>query len=217
MTAIAHTTASMNRMYRRQRHIYDLTRKHYLLGRDDLIACLRPAPGDCVLEIGCGTGRNLIAAAQRYPHARFFGVDVSTEMLTTAIASITRADLSSRVCVAHADVTRSLPVELFAKDRFDRIFISYAFSMIPAWRTALDVALSHLAPHGELHVVDFGRQQHLPTWFRTVLRLWLASFHVKPCDQLEAELRLRAERAGAALIFKRPYRDYAQYALFRNA
>ena len=33
-------------MYRRQRHIYDLSRKYYLIGRDEAIARLRPEPGD---------------------------------------------------------------------------------------------------------------------------------------------------------------------------
>ena len=74
----AASTALMNRIYRRQRHIYDFTRKYYLLGRDALIAQLRPQPGARVLEIGCGTGRNLILAARRYPDAHFFGIDVST-------------------------------------------------------------------------------------------------------------------------------------------
>ena len=81
----------MNRMYRRQRHIYDGTRRYYLLGRDQLIADLRPGAGANVLEIGCGTGRNLVLAARRYPDARFFGIDVSTEMLTSAISAISRA------------------------------------------------------------------------------------------------------------------------------
>ena len=62
--------ALMDRMYRRQRHIYDLSRKFYLLGRDEGIARLRPASGDKMLEIGCGTGRNLVKLAQAYPEAR---------------------------------------------------------------------------------------------------------------------------------------------------
>ena len=41
-----------------------------------------------VLEIGSGTGRNLIQAARQYAHAKFFGIDVSTEMLTSAITAI---------------------------------------------------------------------------------------------------------------------------------
>jgi S-adenosylmethionine-diacylgycerolhomoserine-N-methlytransferase len=52
----AEATRRMNRMYRWQRHIYDATRRYYLLGRDRLIAGLRPAAGQSVLEIGCGTG-----------------------------------------------------------------------------------------------------------------------------------------------------------------
>src|ERR1700704_5321992 len=83
-------TRRMNRMYRRQRHIYDGTRRYYLLGRDQLISGLQPAAGASVLEIGCGTGRNLVLASQLYPDARFFGMDVSTEMLTSAIAAISR-------------------------------------------------------------------------------------------------------------------------------
>jgi S-adenosylmethionine-diacylgycerolhomoserine-N-methlytransferase len=39
----SHATA-MDRMYRHARHIYDLTRKPYLLGRDRLIAELGSIP-----------------------------------------------------------------------------------------------------------------------------------------------------------------------------
>jgi S-adenosylmethionine-diacylgycerolhomoserine-N-methlytransferase len=48
----AEATLRMNRMYRRQRYIYDGTRRYYLLGRDRLIAGLQPAAGATVLEIG---------------------------------------------------------------------------------------------------------------------------------------------------------------------
>ena len=64
-------TRRMNRMYRRQRHIYDGTRRYYLLGRDQLISSLQPDAGASVLEIGCGTGRNLVLAGRLYPDARF--------------------------------------------------------------------------------------------------------------------------------------------------
>ncbi len=60
---------AMDRMYRFQRHIYDATRRFYLLGRERLIAELDVPPGGSVLEIGCGTGRNLILVARRYPNA----------------------------------------------------------------------------------------------------------------------------------------------------
>ena len=77
----------MDAIYRYQRYVYDATRKFYLLGRDRLIDELAPPPGGRVLEIACGTGRNLIAAARRYPGARFYGFDISPAMLDTARAA----------------------------------------------------------------------------------------------------------------------------------
>ncbi|TIV98235.1 MAG: SAM-dependent methyltransferase, partial [Mesorhizobium sp.] len=50
----------MDGVYRWQRHIYDLTRKYYLLGRDRLIDGLDVPRGGTVLELGCGTGRNIV-------------------------------------------------------------------------------------------------------------------------------------------------------------
>ena len=213
LTGTAAATALMNRIYRRQRHIYDLTRRFFLLGRNRLIADLAPGPADAVLEIGCGTGRNLILAARRYPQAQFFGIDVSTHMLTSAIEAIERAGLESRVRVAHADATAFHPRLVFGKQRFERIMISYSLSMIPGWQGVLDVALGLLARGGRLAIVDFGRQERLPATFRALLRAWLALFHVKPADSLEAELVSRAARAGAKLTVERPCRGYVVYAV----
>jgi S-adenosylmethionine-diacylgycerolhomoserine-N-methlytransferase len=207
----------MNRTYRHQRYVYDFTRKYYLLGRDRMIAALDARDGARVLEIGCGTGRNLIAAARTYPGARLFGIDVSTEMLTTAIAAISRAGLAAQISVAHADATRLDPAPLFGTAQFDRIFISYSLSMIPQWRDVLDVAIALLAPSGELRIVDFGGQEGLPPGFRSLLRRWLTLFHVTPCDELEAALKARVAAAGAALAFERPYRGYSQYATVRRS
>jgi S-adenosylmethionine-diacylgycerolhomoserine-N-methlytransferase len=202
----------MNRVYRRQRYVYDFTRKYYLLGRDRLIIRLDAHPGDTVLEIGCGTGRNLILAAQRYPNARCYGVDVSTEMLTSAIEAIGQAGLSSRIRVAHADATSFNADVLFGAAQFDRVFISYSLSMIPQWHAVVDRAMARLAAGGELHIVDFGSQSGLPLWFRDALRRWLALFHVTPRDGLANVLAAQARTLGAALTVERPFLDYALYA-----
>jgi S-adenosylmethionine-diacylgycerolhomoserine-N-methlytransferase len=214
MTSVT-STELMNRTYRYQRHIYDFTRKYFLLGRDRLIDDLAPRDGDAVLEIGCGTGRNLAVAASRYPAARLFGIDVSTEMLASASASIARAGLAPQVRLAHADATSFDPQPLFGIARFDRVFVSYSLSMIPRWEAVIDHALAILGPGGELHIVDFGGQRRLPGVLRTLLRRWLAVFHVTPRDDLEATLKARAHAHDALLIFTRPYRDYAQYAVMR--
>jgi S-adenosylmethionine-diacylgycerolhomoserine-N-methlytransferase len=215
MTA-AHPADLMNRIYRHQRYVYDFTRKYFLLGRDRMIAEIGARDGARILEIGCGTGRNLIMAARKYPGASCFGIDVSTEMLNSARHAISRAGLAARVHVAHADATQFDPGLLFGIDRFDRIFISYSLSMIPQWQSVVGTAISHLAPDGELRIIDFGGQERLPVAFRRLLWRWLRAFHVAPRDDLEAMLKAGAAACGATLTFARPYRGYAQYAVVRR-
>jgi|ERR1700686_4620619 S-adenosylmethionine-diacylgycerolhomoserine-N-methlytransferase len=206
-------TSRMNRMYRRQRHIYDGTRRYYLLGRDRLISGLQPAPGSNVLEIGCGTGRNLVLAAGLYPEARFFGIDVSTEMLTSAISAVSRRGMTGRVRVAHGDGTGFDPRLLFGLPSFDHVMISYSLSMIPDWRGVLHAAARRLTAGGRLHVVDFGNQERLPATARALLLRWLRIFDVTPRDDLEAVLAAMAEGIKAELKFERPFRGYAQSAV----
>lgn len=199
----------MDRMYRHQRHIYDFTRKFYLLGRDRLIGELAPPAGGQVLEIGCGTGRNLIVAARRYPSARFYGLDISNAMLATARAEIFRHGLKDRVTVAQADATAFDARALFGIARFDRIFVSYALSMIPQWGDVPPRARLALKPGGELHVVDFGDCGELPAGFRALLRTWLAAFDVHPRDALESELQAFAADHGLAAEFRALHGRYA--------
>jgi S-adenosylmethionine-diacylgycerolhomoserine-N-methlytransferase len=195
VTGAASAAALMDRIYRNQRHIYDLTRKFYLLGRDGLIAALDPPAGGTVLEIGCGTGRNLIRAARLFPAAHFFGIDLSNEMLSTAASNVEAAGLGDRIKLARADATAFDPVGLFGKERFDRVFIAYALSMMPEWRIALSAALDRVSARGRLSAVDFGQQEYLPAWFRSLLFAWLARFHVSPRAELSREIaRLAIDR-----------------------
>ena len=205
----------MDRMYRHQRHIYDLTRKFYLLGRDQLIDRLEPPPSARVLEIGCGTGRNLIRAARRYPQSRFFGLDISSEMLATARAEIARAGLGDRIMVAQADATAFDAQALFGVTRFERVFVSYALSMIPPWREVLPRAAAALTPDGALLIVDFGDCAGLPNVFRAVLKSWLSLFGVHPREGLAAELDPFALRHRLRREFQSLYGGYAFLATLR--
>ncbi|MFY0312063.1 class I SAM-dependent methyltransferase [Leisingera sp. D0M16] len=152
--------ALMDQAYRHQRLVYDLTRKYYLFGRDRLIAGLNPQEGSHVLEVFCGTGRNLRLAARKYPHCAFYGLDISTEMLTSA-----RGKLGDYVQLAQADACSFDGTQLFRRSKFDRIFVSYGISKIPDWQAALRVSCAHLAPGGQLHVLDFSDQTGWPSWF----------------------------------------------------
>ncbi|MGZ5927077.1 MAG: class I SAM-dependent methyltransferase [Rhizomicrobium sp.] len=199
----------MDAIYRFQRHVYDVTRKPYLLGRDTLIGELAVPPSGTVLEIACGTARNLIAIARRYPTARCFGVDISATMLRTARASIGREGMGHRVRVELADATAFDPMLLFGVGRFDRVVISYALSMIPEWKMALQLATDLLAPNGALHVVDFSDQAELPGWFRDGLFAWLKCFSVTPRLDLCAQLNEVARAMGQTCRSRKLYKGYA--------
>jgi S-adenosylmethionine-diacylgycerolhomoserine-N-methlytransferase len=203
----------MDGIYRYQRYIYDATRKYFLLGRDHLLGNLAPPSGGAVLEVGCGTGRNLIEAARRYPNAKLYGFDISRVMLETAGRSIRSAGLQDRITIAEGDATSFDPQALFGRAGFDRVFVSYALSMIPPWREALAEALRAVAPGGQLHIVDFGEQEDLPRWFKSGLRAWLARFSVEPRAALGQALADIAADTGANLRFSTLYRGYCDYAV----
>ncbi|MDQ0394662.1 class I SAM-dependent methyltransferase [Labrys monachus] len=201
---------AMNRNYRYQRHIYDLTRKYYLLGRDRLIASIKPGKDDAILEIGCGTGRNLVAVARRYPQSPLYGFDISTAMLETARRSLARRGLA-RIALAQADATRFEAGEI-GRPGFERIYISYTLSMIPDWRAVLERAVAGLTPGGRLLIVDFGQQERLPAWFKRLLFAWLARYHVHPIAALPAALAELARHHGCRLDCRSIHRGYAVYA-----
>lgn len=201
--------ALMDRMYRRQRYIYDASRKFYLLGRDEMIDGVNARAGDSVLEIGCGTGRNLIKLARAYPQSQCCGLDVSQVMLDTAAASIARAGLQQHIRLAQGDATNFDAQALFGRARFERIVISYALSMIPPWREALSHAIDALAPGGSLHIVDFGDQAGLPAPFKAALNRWLAAFDVTPRATLQSELTDMAEKRDVRVSTAGRLRGYA--------
>ncbi len=180
--------ALMDGVYRYQRYIYDLTRKYYLFGRDRLVDALAPRPEARIVEVGCGTARNLIRMARRYPKARLFGLDASQAMLDTAAKAIARAGLSSRIALAHGYAEALSPAMFGETAPFDEVVFSYSLSMIPDWRQALAAAAAALAPGGRVHIVDFGDLQGFARPLRAALLAWLRLFHVAPRTELLAGL-----------------------------
>lgn len=198
--------ALMDGIYRRQKHIYDATRKFYLFGRDGLIDGLDARPGTTVLEIACGTGRNLDRIAQVWPGVRLHGLDISAEMLSAA-----RKRLPADCRLACADATDFDAQSLFGQPAFDRIVISYAVSMIPQWEAALEHACRLLAPGGSLHVVDFGDCLGLPKPLRSGLMAWLRAFHVSPRANLLTLMSCLASENGLTMRTRR-----GRYGYFRR-
>ena len=176
--------ALMDDVYRYQRYIYDFTRKYYLFGRDRLIRELKPKPGARIIEVGCGTARNLIKLARTYPDAQLFGLDASAEMLVTAERAIARAGLAGRIKLVQAYAENLSPALFGETALFDDVIFSYSLSMIPDWKQSLKAAEGALAPGGRMHAVDFGDLKGLGSAGEGLLRRWLALFHVAPREEL---------------------------------
>jgi S-adenosylmethionine-diacylgycerolhomoserine-N-methlytransferase len=140
--------------------------------------------GESVLEIGCGTGRNLLRVAETYPQARVHGLDISSEMLKTARTAISKAGLQNHIRLGLGDATAFNALVAFGQNTFARIFFSYTLSMVPDWRRAVERAALLLPPEGELHIVDFGNGEGLPDWSRQTLHTWLGRFGVAPRVEL---------------------------------
>lgn len=188
----------LDRIYGWQRHIYDWTRPLFLPGRDRLLDAI-DAPDDAlVLEIGCGTGRNLVRLARTHPSWRLFGLDLSASMLQTARARIPEA-MRGRIRLARGDADDWTPAALFGSDlRFHAVFFSYSLSMVSEPARALGRAAATLAPGGALHVVDFGGRETLRAPWSWFLPAWLRLWEVRPVSGLRAlvEGAAREDRGG---------------------
>ena len=103
-----------------------------------------------ILEVGCGTGKNLMQLGRAFPQARLWGLDLSGDML--AVARKKLQDLAPRLTLIQAAYDR--PVG--EAHPFDLVVFSYALSMFnPGWEEALEAAHNDLAKGGAIAVVDF--------------------------------------------------------------
>jgi S-adenosylmethionine-diacylgycerolhomoserine-N-methlytransferase len=209
MAEPASAAEKMDGIYRRQRFIYNATRRYYLLGRDHLIADLRMPGRASVLEVGCGTARNMILAAQRYPGTQLYGLDVSEVMLRTARTSVARAGLSERIRLAAGDATAFDAAALFGVKSFGRVFISYALSMIPDWTEVVKCAAACVATGGALLIIDFGDFAGYPSLVQRAQHAWLRRFSVTPIPDFEKRISALAGEIGFTAATEQLYGGYA--------
>ena len=165
----------LERFYAPQADGYDAFRDRLLSGRESLIDLLDLPDGSRVVELGCGTGRNLDFFGDRVgAFASVDLVDVCNPLLDQARRRAARWPSIVRVMQADAELYRPAnPV--------DCVYLSYSLSMTANWKKAICNAVRMLRPGGILGVVDFyvseaspppGRVRHgrftrefWPRWF----------------------------------------------------
>lgn len=195
---------AMRRYYRFHAMIYDLTRWTFLFGRRKVLTRLpfqnQSAP--VILEVGCGTGKNLRMLRRLYPQARLIGMDVSAEMLDKARKTVGPHDpLTELIQKPYTPDDSTLTGQL------DAILFSYSLTMInPQWKDLLQKAREDLKPGGVIAAVDFHDSPF--QWFKT----HMANNHVK----MEGHLKPVLESLFSPITntVKHAYFGIWQYLLF---
>ena len=167
---------------------YDRFRERLLHGRRETVervAAALPEGGGTLVELGCGTGRNLAYLGEhRHRLWRAWGVDLCPSLLAQA-----RTRGWSEVEWIEADATVWRPPA-----PVDAVLCAYSLTMIPDWFAVVDNALAMLRPGGVLAVVDF----HVPRdarFARTFWPWWFGHDGVHPNADLLPYLRRRLQQA----------------------
>src|SRR5579862_4922254 len=90
---------AVEKYYRFHSRIYDATRWSFLFGRTAIMKNFTGVAPRNILEVGCGTGRNLVELGRRFPQAQVTGVDLSATMLH--LARKKTASLGPRIQLLH--------------------------------------------------------------------------------------------------------------------
>lgn len=172
------TTDPLHHYYRFHSLIYDMTRWSFLFGRNEMIRELDLQPGQSVLEIGCGTGKNLQKIVELYPETELWGIDLSDHMLKKA---------SNKLCgYQNVELIHGKFGEYPLNRKFDLILCSYMLSMTgEVLKSIMENICLHLNENGVIAVVDF--QNTRVSGFES----WMQKNHVTMNGSLTDELSNR--------------------------
>ena len=148
------------RRYDRIARTYSVLEPLYLIfppARRRAVAALGLEPGDTVLEMGAGTGRNFPYLVEAVgPSGTVIGVDASPGMLAEARKLIERNGWSN-VELLQQDATR-----LEVDRELDGVLFSLSYSAMPEPRPALARAWERLRPTSRVVIMDAGLTQGGP-------------------------------------------------------
>ena len=201
-TTVEAKNKALQHYYKLHSRIYDVTRWSFLFGRTAIVNQLAAqTTPQHILEVGCGTGKNLALLANRFPNAQITGVDVSADMLSVARRKLSR--LENRITLQN----QPYPPPQSNRKKYDLVLFAYALSMFnPGWDTAIAAAIDDLNEGGTLAVVDFH------TTSVAAFRRWMRVNHVR----MEGHLLplLKAHTDNPSVQIRRAYAGLWEYVLF---
>jgi ubiquinone/menaquinone biosynthesis C-methylase UbiE len=117
--------------------------------RKNAARALGVSRGDCVLDVGCGTGRNFPHLREAVgPSGRIYGIDISRGMLHKA--QQVRDDNGWR----NITLTECDAAEYVAPKPLDAVLFSLSFNTMPHHRAVLRNVWNQLRPGGRLVIMD---------------------------------------------------------------
>lgn len=181
----------LERFYRPQARAYDRFRERLLHGRPELIRLLDLRPDARVVELCAGTGGSIALAGDAVATL----ASVELVELCPAMLSVARERFARRgnVHCIESDATTWRPAV-----PADRVILSYALTMIPEWRAAIDNAVAMLAPGGLLGVADFQVSRAHGSLERAFWSRWFAHSGVRLSPDHLPYLRERLETVACA-------------------
>ncbi len=162
--------------YQRQAKRYDMALKLYqLMGlridkyRARAVQLLNLKHGDCVVDLGCGTGLSFPLLIQAIgSKGQVIGVDVSTEMLACARERIERAQWTN-VHLVHGDIA-----EYNFPENVNAALSIGVFGYIPERNRIMERLTQVLVPGGRIVIVDGKRPERWPRWLFKLF-VWCSS------------------------------------------
>jgi len=193
-----------SRQYDRVARFYSTLEPLYLIfppARRRAVAALGLKPGDTILEIGAGTGRNFPYLVEAVgPSGTVIGVDASQGMLAEARKLIERRGWSN-VQLLHQDAT-----QLQLDRDVDGVLFSLSYSALPEPRPALARAWERLRPNARVVVMDMGLTQSrwhrlLDPIARLLVKLGPGDAYSDPWSDLAAYGPVETERFLAGFYY----------------
>jgi len=137
------------RGYSRSAPVYDGLAGHlYLTGFKRLLPHIRPRQWASILDVGCGTGINLLAAAQLFAPAKLLcGIDISPGMVEAARAKAAAAGIPAHFVVGDAE---RLP---YPDSTFDLIVCNSVLHWFQDRATAVREMARVLQPGGQVVMI----------------------------------------------------------------